>query len=513
MNPIFYIDFYKVGHQFQYPEDITQVWSNWTPRTTRIPSITRVVNFGLTYFIKRYLMEEFDREFFARSTESVREEYREVIQATLGTDPDTSHIEAVHRLGYLPLKIYALPEGNRVPLNVPKAVFTNTKQGYHYRWLPNYLETVISNICWKPSTTTTTARIFREIFVKWARAAGEKDLSFIDWMGHDFSMRGMSGLDDAKSSGMGHLLMFSGTDTVPAILEARKYYGAPLSCGGSVPATEHSVMCAGGKDSEFETFNRLLTQVYPAGIVSVVSDTWDLWKVLTDYIPRLKDHILNRPATAFGQPGKIVIRPDSGDPVKILCGDPAYAHVHGAPQAAGAIRLLAQALGTSPSWAGGNLPLINNAGVIYGDAISPARAEEILSRTVNELKLSPYNVVFGIGSYSYQYVTRDTHGYAMKATAVRRGNGEIEAIFKKPVTDDGGKFSHKGIPTVYDANYVKDSNGNTRGYISPEPDYFVIEGSTEYALDECAFDKVFEDGKLLVDPKFSEIRDRARAGI
>lgn len=509
MNPILYMDFYKVGHQFQYPDDVTQVWSNWTPRSTRVHGVTKVVNFGMNYFIKRYLIDEFDKGFFERPWQSVRDEYREVITNSLGIDPDTHHIKAVHDLGYLPIKIYALPEGTRVPLNCPMAVITNTARGYNYRWLPNYLETLMSNILWKPATTATTARIFREIFVKWARAAGEKDLSFVDYQGHDFSFRGMSGLDDAMSCGMAHLTQFSGTDTVPAIPAAWKYYNAPKNVGGSVAATEHSVMCAGGMETEFETFERLLTKVYPAGIVSVVSDTWDLWKVLTDYVPRLKDHILNRPATAFGQPGKLVIRPDSGNPVDILCGNTSEQSPYwDRPEGRGSLRLLAQALGTSVSWAGGNLSLINKAGTIYGDGISPDRAEEIMRRTVRELKMSPYNHVFGIGSYAYQYVTRDTHGFAMKATAIRRGDDAVEAIFKKPVTDDGGKFSHKGIPVVHDLRYAQGFDGNTA-----EPVYQVIEGASELELNNCDFEVVFEDGRLLVDPDFETIRTRARAGI
>ena len=507
MNPLLYCDFYKTGHQHQYPNDVTQVWSNWTPRTTRVAGITKIVNFGMNYFIKKYLLETFQRDFFDQPWESVRDSYRDVLVSGLGYEPDLSHIKAVHDLGYLPLRIYALPEGNRVPLNVPCAVFTNTIPGYQYRWLPNFLETLISNTLWKPLTTATTARQFREVYVKWARAAGEKDLSFIDWMGHDFSFRGMSGMDDAIASGMAHLTQFSGTDTVPAIPAAWHYYGALKNVGGSVNATEHSVMCAGGHESEFETFERLMTKVYPAGILSIVSDTWDLWKVLTDFVPRLKNEILNRPATEFGQPGKIVIRPDSGDPANILCGDPAYATAHGAPQAAGSLRLLANALGVSPSWAGGHLPLINKAGTIYGDSIGVERADIILGRTVNELKMSPFNHVFGHGSYSYQFVTRDTHGLAMKATAIRRSNGEIQAIFKKPVTDDGGKFSHRGLLAVHDMRSERFTHWK------PEPDYACVQDVTEDELNSCAFERVFEDGKLLIDPKFETIRERARAGI
>jgi len=278
-------------------------------------------------------------------------------------------------------------------------------------------------------------------------------------------------------SGMGHLLSFNGTDTVPAILAAREYYGASLSCGGSVPATEHSVMCAGTQEGEFETFKRLITETYPTGIVSIVSDTWDLWRVLTDYIPRLKPEILKRD-------GKVVIRPDSGDPVKIMCGD-SQAKPN-SPAFNGALTMLADAMGTDGH---GH---INKAGLIYGDGISLERADAILDGAVSQ-GLSPFNIVFGVGSYTYEMVTRDTYNMAMKATAVQRG-GQLMNIFKKPVTDDFHKASLVGIPIVY-----REPKG-----------FFVKDHGLPRYLDSCAFQKVFSNGRLLVEQNFDEIRKRVR---
>lgn len=475
MNPLFLIDFYKVGHVSQYPADTTQVWSNWTPRATRTNQKS-VVFFGLQYFIKEILQGVWQKEFFDRSLAEVIGEYKELIHATLGVEnPRVDHIEKLHALGFLPLDIYAVPEGDSTPLRVPQLVITNTLPEAY--WLPNYLETILSNILWKGCTSATTAQAYRKIFIKYALEFGEKDLGFVDWMGHDFSFRGMSGREDAMLSGMAHLLSFSGTDTVPAIVAANKYYGASLTCGGSVPATEHSVMCAGKQENELETFRHLIEDIYPTGVLSIVSDTWDLWKVLTEYIPALKSKILSRD-------GKLVIRPDSGDPVNIICGD----KNSGDPAAyKGTLQLLANAMGTDDS---GH---INKAGAIYGDSITLDRADAILYRTVRELHLSPYNMVFGIGSYTYEFVTRDTYGFAMKATAVRR-NGEVVDIFKKPVTDNGEKNSLKGIPTVY----------KHRG------EYCVMDGQPPFRLDHCDFQKVFSDGKLLIDESFDAIRKRVR---
>lgn len=477
MNPIFYADFYKVGHVAQYPEGTKQVWSNWTPRTSRVEGQETVVHFGLQYFFKRYLYEAFEDEFFARPWSVVKEEYEAFMTATLGVEaPRIDHIQSLHDLGYLPLKFYSVPEGASVALNCPSVVVTNTDDRFY--WLPNYLETLLSMTLWKPSTSATTAQRLRKICIKHAKAFGETDMGFVDWQMHDFSMRGMSGLEDAILSGMGHLLSFSGTDSMPAILAANEYYGAKLTVGGSVPATEHSVMCAGGKEGEYETFKRLITEVYPTGVLSIVSDTWDLWKVLTEFIPRLKETLLKRD-------GKLVIRPDSGDPVKIICGDVNHTNL-AAKQ--GVVEFLANVMGTDGA---GH---INKVGAIYGDSINEERAENILSELV--LKgLSPFNMVFGVGSFSYEFRTRDTYGFAMKATAARNANNELVAMFKDPVTDNGGKKSHKGIVAAYCA---ADGIYHHRDQLLPED------------LDNCGFRKVWEDGELLVEEQFGVVRKRAR---
>lgn len=478
MNPLFLIDFYKVGHVAQYPTGIKRVWTNWTPRYSRRPERPGAIHFGLQYFMERYLIREFSDNFFTRPFSLLRDEYKDVMRHTLGIpDAPVEHLRRLHTYGRLPINIYSVPEGTFVPCGVPSMVIVNTEPEFF--WLPNYLETLLSNILWQPSTTATTASIYREIFERYAREFGETDLSFVDWMGHDFSMRGTTGIEAAMTSGMGHLLYFSGTDTVPAILCAEKYYRSPLNVGGSVPATEHSVMCAGSCEGEFETIKRLITEVYPSGIVSIVSDTWDLWKVLTDFLPRLKEIILARD-------GKIVIRPDSGDPVKILTGNPESTH---GPERAGVLRLLADCMGTD------NAGHILKAGAIYGDSITPERAEAICSKTVRELHLSPFNVVFGIGSFTYQYVTRDTYGFAMKATAIENSAG-ISGIFKDPVTDDGGKRSHRGIPYA-----VYTPNGESLTCVQSLKDEFPP---------ECAFRVYFEDGRIAQGSDFETIRRRAR---
>jgi nicotinamide phosphoribosyltransferase len=517
INPIFLIDFYKVGHVDQYPEGIKRIWVNFTPRSTRVEGETGVIFFGLQRFIRKVLIDQFENEFFNRDLEDLVSEYRTVIQKTLGVaNPRTDHIERLWRHGMLPLDIYAVPEGTYVPLGVPAMVIVNNEDWAF--WLPNYIETMASNNLWHACTSATTAHRYRRIFIQAALAAGEKDLSFIDWQGHDFSYRGLSGFDSAVLSGMGHLLSFSGTDTLPAILEAADYYHADLSVGGSVPATEHSVMCAGSQGGEEETFRRLIEDVYPNGIVSIVSDTWDLWKVLTTIVPNLKDKILARN-------GKVVIRPDSGDPVKILTGDPdTVCNIFNYdPRFKGALRLLAKAVGTTEGPGG---ELLNKMGLIYGDSITPSRAKQILDIGIVQ-GFSPYNFVFGIGSYTYQYVTRDTYNFAFKATAIEREvpaksklevteDGKfayemkteriVEAIFKDPVTDNAHKKSHRGIPVaIYKAD-------GSIGYIETLDPSLLSDGDDKEIVNApglSAFRKVF-DGDLLIDEDFESIRTRVR---
>jgi len=245
MNPLHLIDGYKAGHRQQYPTGTTLVYSNFTPRKTRNPMMPKTVFFGLQYFIKEYLQDRFDKEFFHIPKERAVRSYKRRMDSYLGKDAiPTDHIEALHDLGYLPLKIKALPEGSMVDMKVPVLTVVNTKPEFF--WLVNYIETLMSCVLWQPSTSATIAKKYREILDKFAKETGG-DENFVQWQGHDFSFRGMSSVETAMVSGAGHLLSFTGTDTVPAIDFLEKYYGASCEVeliGGSVPATEHSTMTA-----------------------------------------------------------------------------------------------------------------------------------------------------------------------------------------------------------------------------------------------------------------------------
>lgn len=437
MNPLLLTDFYKVHHNKMYPEGTTMIYSNFTPRKSRMGGVDHIIFFGLQHFMKKYLVEQFNEHFFEVPFEVIQEEYSRQIPV------GTAHIKELWDLGYLPLEIKALPEGALVPIGVPVLTVRNTHPKFY--WLTNYIETLLSCGLWQAITSATIAYEYKKLLSKYAKeTTGSTD--FVQWQGHDFSMRGMSSPESAILSGMGHLCSFTGTDTIPAIYQLEKSYAATGLVGGSVPATEHSVMCMGTKDDEIGTFKALLDK-YPTGILSVVSDTWDLWKVLTEYLPALKDQIMARD-------GKLVIRPDSGDPVDILCGydfsqlaEDGYKapDFEDRPETKGVIELLWDLFGGTVNKYGYK-ELDSHIGAIYGDSITLDRARQICER-LKAKGFASTNVVLGIGSYTYQYNTRDTFGFAMKATYGEVGE-EKRVIFKDPATDNSNKKSARGLLRV-----------------------------------------------------------------
>lgn len=483
INPLMLIDFYKADHRRQYPEGTELVYSNFTPRKSRQEGNDKLVFFGLQYLVKEYLVKQWNEGFFNLPKEKVVADYKRRMDNALGKDSiPIEHIAELHDLGYLPLVVKGLPEGTIVSSKIPVVTVYNTQPKFF--WLTNYLESLMSTILWKPATSATTAFQYRKVFNEFAKnTVSDTDIDFVYWQGHDFSFRGMSGIEDACMSAAGHLLSFYGTDTVPAIDFHELYYNANSDnelVGGSVPATEHSVMCMGTKDNEIATFERLIEKIYPSGIVSIVSDTWDFWKVITEFLPQLKTKILARN-------GKVVIRPDSGDPVKIIVGDKDA--IPGSPEYKGAIECMWEVFGGTTTDKGYKL-LDSHIGLIYGDSITLQRQKEILNG-LQEKGFASFNVVLGIGSYTYEYVTRDTYGFAMKAT-YGEVNGEARNIFKDPKTDDGTKKSAKGLMQVTEV------------------------AETLVMKDQCTWDEekqgllqtVFENGKIVNEQSLSEIRGR-----
>jgi nicotinamide phosphoribosyltransferase len=477
MNPMLLLDGYKLDHRRQYPKGTKRVYSNLTPRSSRVEGQKETVFFGLQYFLQKYMTEDMQQYFFNVNRDIIEPKYQRRIDGYLGPNSiGTKHICELHELGYIPLEFRALPEGTLTPLRVPMLTLENTHEDF--AWLVNYIETLMSNILWMPCTSATTAHRFRQLLNKYAAKTGG-DKNFIQWQGHDFSMRGMPGVEAAILSGAGHLLSFTGTDTVPALDLVDDYYpGDNGVVGGSCAATEHSVMCAGGEMGELETLDRLF-DLYMSGIVSIVSDTWDLWRLITYYLPQRKERIMCRD-------GKVVIRPDSGDPVKILCGN--NDSPVGSPEHKGVVELLWDIFGGKVNQQGYK-ELDPHIGAIYGDAINHERAEQICLK-LQAKGFASTNVVLGIGSYSYQFVTRDTYGFAIKATWAKVGEEERN-LFKKPVTDNGDKFSAMGRLAV-----SKDVSGR-----------LLLINDASRVMEEASFlEPVWKNSKFIRRQSFADIR-------
>jgi nicotinamide phosphoribosyltransferase len=567
-NPFLLADFYKIGHIEQYPENTEMIYSSWTPRTSRIKGIDKVVMFGLQGFIKQYLIDYFNDNFFNRPKEDVISEYARVIKYTLGVEkPETKHLEELHDLGYLPITINAIPEGTLVPLRVPMLTIFNSNPKFF--WLTNFLETLMSAELWQPMTIATLSKQYRTILDRYALET-TGSTNGVEFQAHDFSLRGMAGVEAGKKGGVGHLLSFVGTDSIPSITYAEAYYGADIETelvGTSIPATEHSVMTANSdyeSRDELESFRRLIEDTYPNGFVSIVSDTYDFWKVVGEVLPALKDKIMARD-------GKVVIRPDSGDPVEIICGkyfkdltnekycdnledakdffyeelmdnlreetphgehgdtevygkfkydgkyyqlgieisydryDKQYYYIDSHEEVffkefkpklsdLGLIECLYNIFGGTVNDKGYKV-LDPHIGAIYGDSITLERCEAIC-KLLKDKGFASTNIVFGVGSFTMQYNTRDTFGFAMKATFGVFG-GQDKLMFKDPKTDNGIKRSQRGLVAV-----LKDDEGNI----------FYKDGfdRESYAVDEMQhfdlLEPVFKDGKLLLEQSLKDIR-------
>jgi len=465
----------------------------------------------------------------------------------------------------MPVKICAVEEGTKLPIRVPMFTIENTLPEFF--WVTNFLETFMSACMWKPTTVATISNLYREICEEWADKTADSR-NHIPFQCHNFSMRGLSGFDDLLTNGAAHLTSFSGTDTIPSILYCEKYYNSNIEkelVGASIAASEHSVQCTYGDDEKY--FSDMINKIYPNGLVSIVSDGYDYWKMLTEVIPSMKNDIMKRD-------GKVVVRPDSGDPVEIICGsvnitdltndkyvesledakesmrelmldkvreetshgeygdseieeifkynddlylirisidwnryDKQYYFIDGSyvdycekcettPEQKGSIEILWDIFGGSINSKGYKV-LDSHIGLIYGDAITPERAREIFKR-LEAKGYSAENIVFGVGSYSLGYHTRDTFGMALKSTYAVV-NGEEKLIFKDPKTDSGVKKSQKGLVAVI-------KNGDKIEFVD-SLDRFMKEKLSSGDL----LQPVFIDGDLIFDDSLQEIRKRVVA--
>lgn len=566
-------DFYKQAHAEQYPEGITKLISYATARMTRIPKEMcgdKLTVFGIQAYVKDFLIERFNETFFNVPLEEAMAEYNEIIGPTFPIQyVNTGKFEALHKLGYLPVEVGCLAEGTRVPIRsafelpegqcqVPFMYIINTHPDFP--WITEFLESVTSSEVWYPMAIANQAYYYRQIVNKWYGVTGCADAARKSAIS-EFGFRGGKSSDAAIKASSAFLTSFNKTATIPAIKYMHDYYGDPVGeIGGGMISTEHSVMCSNfAVDGDEDTFlKKLFSEIYPAGAVSVVMDTYDYWANLERCgAGELKDIIMNRDGTVF-------FRGDSGDPVDIICGirKPDYTtefFEKTLPEMMksktlpidienywismiGKEIILAEAE-NEDNWAlyrinedfnavkvrditenerlgtvgllwkmfGG---IVNESGykvldihvrAIYGDSITPTRAEQMYQRLA-ERGFASNNVALGAGSFSTQCAeapdgrlfpfTRDSYGIAVKATwCADEHKGEERQLFKNPKTDTGKfKKSQKGLI------YVTEENGEIVAYDGYTTETLPKEGNL--------LQPIFRDGKMLHEVSLNDVRQR-----
>lgn len=550
-SPILFADFYKPSHISMYDKRSEIVQDNMTPRNAKhfihfADNDQRVMFAGLQGFIKWFLIDMFNNNFFNLPKEEAVADYREVCDSSIGIGMvETWGFEALHDLGYLPLEIRALPEGTLSPVQVPMFTIQNTHPDFY--WLPNFLESVISAETWKTITTATTFWQYRKLSEKWAAETCDNN-DHVAFQNHCFAYRGEAGTHDAAQSEFGQLINSMGTDTIPAILYARRYYNMKGKfVAGSIPASEHSVATTNigfivgrlqGEHpeltldearflAEVEFLLFYITKIFPKGFVSYVADSYDFWAIITKAAAILKQEILARD-------GRVVFRPDSGIPEHIIAGyrieefetengfynkgsfalktevayfkdtdryvllsqtddDDKEIPRH---EAIGAIQCLWEIFGGEVNSKGYKV-LDTHVGLIYGDSITVARAKDIFER-LKEKGFASSNIVYGVGSFTTQYTTRDSLGMAVKATGAVIDGQQIMVV-KEPKTDLSKK-SAKGFLKV-----VRNMFGQLELI-----DNCQLE---EVQSEDNELRRVFYNGKLIVDEDLTTIRERAAAQL
>lgn len=555
-SPLAFADFYKPSHISMYDKRSEIVQDNMTPRNVKhfihfADDDQRVMMAGLQGFIKWFLIGMFNDNFFKLPKEDAIADYKQICELSIGPGMvETWGFEKLHDLGYLPLEIRSIPEGTLSPVQVPLFTIQNTHPDFY--WLPNYLESVMSAETWKTITTATTFWQYRKLAEAWAADTCDNN-DHVSFQNHCFAYRGESGTHDAAQSEFGQLINSMGTDTIPAILYANRYYNMKGKfVAGSIPASEHSVATTNigfivgrlqGENpdltldearflAEVEFLRRYITEIFPKGFISYVADSYDFWAMIVRAARILKKEIMARD-------GRVVFRPDSGIPENIIAGyrwdgidytdlddaleqeaEDGYEVVKidgkfyrviedqfgystiatekevPEHEVKGAIECLWDIFGGEVNSKGYKV-LDTHVGLIYGDSITVARAKDIFQR-LKDRGFASSNIVFGVGSYTTQYTTRDSLGMAVKATGAVIDGKQIMVV-KEPKTDLGKK-SAKGFLKV-----IRNENGDLELVDNLELD------EVQDADNELR--RVFLNGKLVVDEDLTTIRERAASQL
>lgn len=482
INPMLLIDFYKAVHAEMLPTKITKSVSYFTPRMSRVRMWNKVVMFGLQGFVKTYLIDYFNERFFERPIDEVISEYERIMDASLGKGVyGLQKIKDLHALGYLPIEIWALPEGTKVPMHVPMFCITNTHDDF--AWLPQALESLISAEAWHPMLAATVGATYRGIVNKFYDETCDDSVSRNKALG-SFDFRGEECTDSAIKAAASWCLSFVNTATVPVIPYLEKLYNCdctkePVAFGS--PSTEHAVMCSNYAvdGDEITLLKRLLTEIYPDTSFSAVLDSYDYWNVIDNVLPQIKPEIMTHN-------GCMLMRGDSGDCIEVVTKT--------------VFKLWDEFGGTINSK--GYKVLDPHVKAIYGDSITIQRCERIYE-ILKDNGFAASNVALGVGSFSFQCVeedgilkpfTRDTFSSCIKATYCEIDHKPYP-IFKNP-KEGGFKKSQKGCCLVYK---------NDNGELYYKDEYTWEEASCNSKQELKA---IFRNSELLIDDSLANIRNR-----
>lgn len=458
-NPLINTDSYKGSHPGQYPEGFTKMFSYIESRGGKYDKVLFV---GLQAFLIEYLSQPFNLDQLALAAEFFDAH---------GVPFPVSDIEYIlkNHGGKWPVKIRAVKEGSVVP--VKNALVTIESTDPKVPWVVGFLETALLRAVWYPCTVATQSKYIQGIIKEYVRDTAD-DLNGLEFMLHDFGARGVSSTESSAIGGMAHLVNFKGSDTVMGVMAARVWYKEPMAAF-SVPAAEHSTITSWGRENERDAYRNMLRRYgKPNAIVSVVSDSYDIYNAVDQiWGVELRDEVIASGAM-------LVIRPDSGYPSEVVLK---------------CAQLLDARFGSTLNSKG--YKVLNYVRIIQGDGVNDQSIREIL-QVLKDHGFSAINMVFGMGGKLLQGVDRDTMKWAMKCSAVLINDVWID-VYKDPVTDPG-KQSKRGRMSLY------------RNRLTGEYSTFRIDEQIDEEFEDQMIDYL-ENGNILVDFTFSEIRDRASA--
>ncbi len=474
-NLIMMADAYKYSHPLFYEPGLEKMYSYVESRGGKFGEL---VMFGLQYIMKKYLVGRvLSEQMVEEATEKLLGE-----NGVFGKDGyfnKEGWLSLVRKHnGTLPIIIKSAPEGTVIPVkNIMMSVESNDSE---FAWLSPFLETLLLRV-WYPITVATLSREVKKVVAHYLEKTGTSpDIIpiMVQFILNDFSARGVSSEETAAIGGAAHLVSHMGSDNLAGAEMLMKFYNTKIMYSKSIAATEHSICTMRGEAGELEVFRRVLLS-NPKGIVACVSDSYNILRACMKYWgEELKDIILARE-------GVLVVRPDSGDPVRTLLE---------------VYKILFEKFGYETNSKGFKV-LPKQIRVIQGDGVNYDSIIKIY-KALEKAGIAAENLVLGMGGKLCQAgIDRDLQNFAMKASyAVIKGEGVFMVKAPTEIDKDGN----------IQPSFKKSKTGLLKLIINDDGKYETINNlDTRFETAVDILVPVFENGKLLVDYKIEDIRKDA----